>query len=124
MRRAILGLLFLSVAFPAAAQEVAECYSIGAHHPFGNDISAARYVRFNGTSMVLTGQSGRHDLPVWRLACAPTDKGLFCSGHRRGLRVNVTVNGWQMKEMVWGRAGYYDERFHAVYNCDRAIGQP
>lgn len=122
MRLAILGLLFFSAAFPAAAEEVAECYSIGGYH-HGNDISAARYVRFHGTRMELTGRSGRHDMPTWRLACTPTDKGLFCSGRRRGLLVNVKVDGWQMKEMVWGR-GYDGEIFHIVYNCDRALGQP
>lgn len=124
MRHAILGLLFLSAAFPAAAEEVAECYSIGGHHPYGNDISAARYVRFFGTKMVLTGRTGTHDMPTWSLRCSPTAKGLFCTAERRGKRVDIVVNGWQMKEMVWGRSGYNDELFHIVYNCDSAIGQP
>lgn len=121
MKRMIFGLILAALAFPAWAGQVAECYAIGAHNQYGR-MSAARYVRLFGDRMILTGRTGRRDMPRWSLPCGPTANGLFCSGRSRGMIVYIKTDGWQMKEMVQHRNG--GEVIHAVYNCNRALALP
>lgn len=122
MKRAVLVLLSMMIAFPAAAVEFAECRSIGGHHYYNDRISAARYIRFYGSRMVLTGRSGRHDMPTWSLRCAATQNGLFCAKRTRRAIVNISTRGWRMKEMVVDRHG--TEIFHIVYNCNHEMVLP
>jgi hypothetical protein len=123
MKRLTVALLFLAAAFPTMAAQHIECRSIGGHHPYGRDISAARYLRIYGARMILTGRTGRHDMPRWSLPCTPTETGMFCSGRSRSKLVTIKTDGWQMKEMVYGR-GYNDEIFHVVYNCNHELVLP
>jgi hypothetical protein len=122
MKRAVLALLALTIAFPAAAEQIAECRSIGGHHYYNDRISAARYVRLYGSRMLLRGRSGRHDMPTWSLRCVPTRDGLFCAKRSRKAIVNISTKGWQMKEMVVDRHG--TEIFHVVYNCNNELVLP
>jgi hypothetical protein len=122
MKRAVLALLLLMIAVPAAAEQIAECRSIGGHHYYNDRISAARYVRLWGSRMLLTGRSGQHDMPTWSLHCLPAEDGLFCAKRTRHGAVNISTKGWRMKEMVVDRHGV--EVFHVVYNCNNALALP
>jgi hypothetical protein len=122
MKRAVFALLALMIAFPAVAAEYAECRSIGGHHYYNDRISAARYVRLYGSKMILTGRSGRHDMPTWSLRCGATRDGLFCVKRTGKAIVNISTDGWKMKEMVLDRRG--GEIFHIVYNCNNELGVP
>lgn len=122
MKRAVLSLLFLAIVFPAKAEQVAECRSIGGHHYYNDRISAARYVRLDGSRMRVTGRTGQRDMPNWSLRCGPTDKGIFCAKRSRKGIVNIWTDGWKMKEMVVDRYG--TEIFHVVYNCNQELVLP
>jgi hypothetical protein len=123
MKTPVLGLLLLAVASPAAAENVAECRSIGGHHYYNDRISAARYIRLSGSRMMLTGRTGRTDMPRWSLPCATTPTGLFCAGGSRSMSVSIKTDGSQMQEMVQDRRTGA-EAFHIVYNCNRELSLP
>lgn len=123
MKAMVLGLFALVTAFPAAAQQMAECRSIGGHHYYNDRISAARYVWLSGSKMELAGRTGRQDMPHWFLRCSPTESGMFCSGRSRGKVVNIQTDGWKMKEMVYDRR-HGVEAFHVVYNCNHQLVLP
>jgi hypothetical protein len=122
MKRAAFALLASMIAFPAVAAEFAECRSVGGHHYYNDRISAARYVRFYGSQMILTGRSGRHDMPTLSLRCSATPDGLFCAKRTRRAIVNISTHGWKMKEMAVDRHG--TEIFHIVYNCNNELVLP